>query len=67
MLLAPVAARDVHEDAGARTGVFGGVVVLDQGNAGLLGGKRQGIRHQRVAAPGQHHGADVVVGRTRQP
>ena len=57
-----VAGGDVDQDPGARPGVLGGVVVVDQRDAGFLGGVRQGIGHQRVAAPGQHHGADVVIG-----
>ena len=61
-----VAGRDVDQDAGAGPGVLGGVVVVDQRHAGLLGGEGQGIGNQRIAAPGQHHGADVVVGRARQ-
>ena len=62
-----VACRDVNQDSRAGTGVLGGVVMVDQGNPGLLRRERQGVGHQRVAAPGQHHRADVVVGRARQP
>ena len=64
--LAPLRRGDVDQDAGTGTGVLGGVVVVDQRHAGLLRGVGQRIGNQRVAAPGQHHRADVVVGRAGQ-
>ena len=57
-----VACGNVNQDSGAGPGVLGRVVVVDQRHAGFLGGVGQGVGHQRVAAPGQHHGADIVVG-----
>ena len=42
-------------------------MVVDEGHAGLFGGKGQGIGNQGVAAPGQHHGAHIVVGGAGKP
>ncbi|MNL85039.1 hypothetical protein D3C87_2132080 [compost metagenome] len=41
-----VPSGDVHKDSGAGAGVFRGVVVVDQGNACLLGGIGQRVGHQ---------------------
>ena len=51
---------NVHHDAGAGPRILGGVVVVEQRHAGLLGHERQGVGRQRVVFAGEDHRARVV-------